>query len=35
MSHHQHLIEQLKTLRLGGLNESLELRLEQAHKKQP
>jgi DNA replication protein DnaC len=34
MSHHQHLIEQLKSLRLGGLNENLELRLEQAHKEQ-
>ena len=30
MSHYQHLIEQLKQLRLGGLVDSLELRLQEA-----
>ena len=34
MSHYQHLIEQLKQLRLGGLVDSLELRLQEAEKQQ-
>ncbi len=34
MSHYQHLIEQLKPLRLGGLVDSLELRLQEAEKQQ-
>ena len=34
MSHYQHLIEQLKQLRLGGLVDSLELRLKEAEKQQ-
>lgn len=34
MSHHQHLVEQLKVLRLGGLVDTLELRLKEAQKQQ-
>ena len=34
MSHYQHLLEQLKQLRLGGLVDSLELRLKEAEKQQ-
>ena len=34
MSHYQHLVEQLKQLRLGGLVDSLELRLQEAEKQQ-
>ena len=34
MSHYQPLLEQLKQLRLGGLVDSLELRLKEAEKQQ-
>lgn len=34
MSHYQHLVEKLKTLRLGGLVDTLEVRLSQAQKEQ-
>jgi len=34
MSHYQHLVGKLKTLRLGGLVETLEIRLSQAQKEQ-
>ena len=32
MSHYQHLLDQLKQLRLGGLLDSLEVRLKEAEK---
>ena len=34
MSHYQHLLDQLKQLRLGGLLDSLEVRLKEAEKRQ-
>ena len=32
MSHYQHLLDQLKQLRLGGLLDTLEVRLKEAGK---
>ena len=32
MSHYQHLLDQLKQLRLGGLLDTLEVRLKEAEK---
>ena len=34
MSHYQHLLDQLKQLRLGGLLDTLEVRLKEAEKRQ-
>ena len=34
MSHYQHLLDQLKQLRLGGLLDTLEVRLKEAEERQ-
>ena len=34
MSHYQHLLDQLQQLRLGGLLDTLEVRLKEAEERQ-